>query len=32
MEVSNIGFALLAIVAVAVVIMVIAVGFGDSVV
>ena len=32
MEVSNIGFVLLAIVAVAVVVMVIAVGFGDSVV
>ncbi len=32
MEVSNIGFILLAIVAVAVVVMVISIGFGDSVV
>ena len=32
MEVSNIGFILLAVVAVAVVIMVVAVGFGDAVV
>ena len=32
MDVSNIGFALLAIVAVAVVIMVISIGFGDAVV
>ena len=32
MDVSNIGFALLAVVAVAVVIMVISVGFGDAVV
>ncbi len=32
MDVSNIGFALLAVVAVAVVIMVISIGFGDAVV
>lgn len=32
MDVSNIGFALLAVVAVAVIIMVISIGFGDSVV
>lgn len=32
MDVSNIGFALLALVAVAVVIMVISIGFGDAVV
>jgi hypothetical protein len=32
MEVSNIGFILLAIVAVAVVVMVVTVGFGDAVV
>lgn len=32
MDVSNIGFALLGLVAIAVIIMVIAVGFGDSVV
>jgi len=32
MDVSNIGFALLAIVAVAVVVMVISIGFGDAVV
>lgn len=32
MDVSNIGFALLALVAVAVIIMVVTIGFGDSVV
>lgn len=32
MDVSNIGFALLALVAVAVVVMVISIGFGDAVV
>lgn len=32
MDVSNIGFALLAVVAVAVIIMVISIGFGDAVV
>ncbi len=32
MDVSNIGFALLAVVAVAVIVMVISVGFGDAVV
>jgi len=32
MDVSNIGFALLAVVAIAVIIMVISIGFGDAVV